>query len=277
MTGKPSSASLHQIPLYVKYPLCGIVLCLAGTILLFYGTVVVGSFTKQWPFDYSFSLENYVWSFQFGGEYLKDTILIAAASTPIAGILGMIIAFLVVRQHFPGKGVLEFSSMLTFALPGTVVGIGYILAFNQKPFLLTGTATIIGLAFIFRNMPVGVRAGIASLHQIDPAIEEASTNLGAGTVRTFSQVLLPMIFPALFAGMAYTFVKCMTAISAVIFLVSGKWQLATVAILGAVDNGLYGAAAALSVLVILISLLALGLMWIFVGRSALERIVQGGR
>lgn len=276
ITGKPSSASLQQVPPYIKYPLFSLVLFFALTILLFYGMVVFGSFTKHWPFDNTFSLDNYAWSLSFGGQYLKDTVLIAAVSTPIAGMLGMLVAFLVVRQHFRGKSFLEFSSMLTFALPGTVVGIGYILAFNQPPLLLTGTAAIIALAFIFRNMPVGIRAGIASLQQIDPAIEEASTNLGAGTVRTFNAILLPMILPALFAGMAYSFVKCMTAISAVIFLVSGKWQLATVAILGAVDNGLYGAAAALSVLVILICLGALGLMWLFVGRSALERMVGGG-
>jgi len=203
-------------------------------------------------------------------------VLIAAASTPVVGILGMVIAFLVVRKRFVGKGLLEFSSMLTFALPGTVVGIGYILAFNQPPLVLTGTATIIGLVFVFRNMPVGIRAGISSLQQIDNAIEEASTNLGAGTARTFTRVTLPMIFPAMFAGMAYSFVKCMTAISAVIFLVSGDWQLVTVKILAEIDNGNFGTAAALAVMVIGISLAALALMWVFVGRSAMERIVRGG-
>ena len=276
ITGKPSSAQLQTIPAYLKIPLFATVTLFTGIILMFYGTVVFGSLTKAWLVDNSFSLGNYVDAINRGAQHFKDTVLIAAASTPVVGILGMVIAFLVVRKRFVGKGLLEFSSMLTFALPGTVVGIGYILAFNQPPLVLTGTATIIGLVFVFRNMPVGIRAGISSLQQIDNAIEEASTNLGAGTARTFTRVTLPMIFPAMFAGMAYSFVKCMTAISAVIFLVSGDWQLVTVKILAEIDNGNFGTAAALAVMVIGISLAALALMWVFVGRSAMERIVRGG-
>ena len=111
--------------------------------------------------------------------------------------------------------------MLSFAVPGTVVGIGYILAFNQPPLMLRGTAAIIVLLFIFRNMPVGIRAAAASLDQIDSSLEEASTNLGAGSLTTFRRILLPLIAPAFFAGLAYSFVRCMTAISAVIFVVSG--------------------------------------------------------
>lgn len=276
ITGKPSTASIPKTPLTLKVPIFTAVVMLAGIIMMFYGTVIFGSLTTQWLTDNSFSLNNYVDAINRGAEHFRDTLLIASISTPIVGLLGMIIAFLVVRKRFMGKGILEFSSMMTFALPGTVVGIGYILAFNQPPLLLTGTAFIIGIAFIFRNMPVGIRAGIASLQQIDSSIEEASTNLGAGTTRTFTYVTLPMILPAVFAGMAYSFVKCMTAISAVIFLVSGRWQLVTVKILAEIDNGNFGAAAALAVMVIGISLAALGLMWVFVGRSAIERIVRGG-
>lgn len=276
ITGKPSTASPQKLPAYLKVPLFATVTFFAGVILLFYGTVVAGSFSKAWLVDNSFSLNNYIDAINRGAEHFKDTVLIAATSTPVVGVLGMLIAFLVVRKRFVGKGLLEFSSMMTFALPGTVVGIGYILAFNTPPLVLTGTALIIGLAFVFRNMPVGIRAGIASLQQIDHSIEEASTNLGASTTRTFTRITLPMILPAMFAGMAYSFVKCMTAISAVIFLVSGKWQLVTVKILAEIDNGNFGTAAALAVLVILISLAALAGMWVFVGRSAMERIVRGG-
>lgn len=276
ITGKPSTAAIQKLPAYLKLPVFATVVFFAGVILLFYGTVVAGSFSKAWLVDNTFSWNNYVDAINRGAEHFKDTVLIAATSTPIVGLLGMIVAFLVVRKRFVGKGILEFSSMMTFALPGTVVGIGYILAFNQPPLVLTGTALIIGLAFVFRNMPVGIRAGVASLQQIDHSIEEASTNLGASTTRTFSRITLPMILPAMFAGMAYSFVKCMTAISAVIFLVSGQWQLVTVKILAEIDNGNFGTAAALAVLVILISLAALASMWVFVGRSAMERIVRGG-
>jgi iron(III) transport system permease protein len=182
----------------------------------------------------------------------------------------MFIAFLVIRKKFIGRGLMEFVSMLTFAVPGTVVGIGYILAFNQKtalfPFVLTRTAWIITTLLIFRNMPVGIRSGIAALQQIDPSIEEASTDLGANSNKTFRKITLPMIAPAFFSGLAFSFVKAMTAISAIIFVVSGRWNLITVAILGFVDNSQYAQAAAMSLLLIAIVLVALGVIQAMVGR-----------
>ena len=219
-------------------------------IFLFYGLVFVGSFTKLWGLDYSFTLENYSDAFTLGWDYIKDSLLLAAIATPFTGILGMVIAYIVERKKPPGSKWLEVISMLTFAVPGTVVGIGYILSFNQKPLLLQGTATIIVLLFIFRNMPVGIRAGIASLKLISPQIEEASTNLGASNFTTFTKITLPLIAPAFFAGLVYSFVRSMTAISAVIFVVSGSWNLITVAILGFVENSDLSQAAALSMILV---------------------------
>jgi len=115
-------------------------------------------------------------------------------------------------------------------------------------------------------MPVGVRSGIAALQQIDPSIEEASTDLGADSNTTFRRITLPMIAPAFFSGLAYSFVKAMTAISAVIFVVSGKWNLITVAVLGFVDNAAYAQAAAMSLLLILIVMVALGIIQLVVNR-----------
>ncbi len=111
--------------------------------------------------------------------YDRDTLIVALCSTPVSGVLGMLIAFLVVRTSFPGKGLLEFTSILNFAVPGTVIGIGYILAFNRPPLLLIGTLAILVLNFVFRYIPVGIQSGIAVLRQIDPSIEEAAQNLGA--------------------------------------------------------------------------------------------------
>ena len=160
--------------------------------------------------------------------------------------------------------------MLTFAVPGTVVGIGYIIAFNTPTFVmpvtLTGTGMIIVILLVFRNMPVGIRNGIASLQQIDPSIEEASIDLGADSGMTFRKITLPMITPAFLSGLVYSFVRSMTAISAIIFVVSGKWNLITVAILGFVDNSQYAQAAAMSMMPIAIVLVALGLIKLFTDR-----------
>jgi iron(III) transport system permease protein len=271
VTGKPSPARLSVEPATRRllFILC---LSVTGVILLLYGTVIFGSFVTLWGANYTLTLKHYVYVFNIGARYLRDTLILAGVATPITGLLGMIIAFLVVRKEFVGKGLMDLTSMLTFAVPGTVVGIGYILAFNERPLLLTGTGSIIVLLFIFRNVPVGIRAGVAALQQVDKAIEEAATNLGAGSGRTFATITLPLIAPAFFSGLAYSFVRCMTAISAVIFVVSGKWNLITVAILGLVENADLSPAAAFSLVLIAIVLVVLGLIQMGVGRVATSQM-----
>lgn len=271
VTGKPSARSLRPDP---RVRLVCFAACLVATaaILSLYATVLASSFVRQWGANHAATLQHYGDVVRVGGRYLRDTLLLAAIATPVTGLLGMVIAFLVVRTRFAGRGLMEAASMLTFAVPGTVVGIGYVLAFNEPRFgvlpPLTGTAAIIVLLFIFRNVPVGIRAGVAALQQIDPAIEESARNLGAGRARTFVDVVLPLIAPAFFSGLAYGFVRCMTAISAVIFVVSGRWNLITVAILGLVENSDLSQAAAFSMVLIVLVLAALGLLQLAVGRLA---------
>ena len=274
VTGKPSSQRTKADKPAVKVLFLVICTLLTAAIFLFYGMVVIGSFVKIWGADYGFTLNNYQHVFTIGGKFIKDTLTLSAVATPIAGILAMIIAFLVVRKEFPGKKLMEVVSLLSFAVPGTVIGIGYILAFNEKPLLLTGTATIIIILFIFRNMAVGVQTGIAELQQIDPAIEEASTDLGASSSTTFRKITLPLITPAFFSGLAFTFVKCMTAVSAVIFVVSGKWNLITIAILGSVENSDLSQAAAFSIVIIIFILIALAVIQLLVNKIGVRRGVQ---
>jgi len=271
VTGKPSATRIKMDRPLTKYSIFGLCILLAAVVFLFYGMVFFGSLVKLWGANHTLTLNNYKHVFTVGGEFIKDTLLLSSIATPIAGILAMIIAFLVVRKNFPGKRLMEMVSLLTFAVPGTVVGIGYILAFNEPPLVLTGTAAIIILLFIFRDIAVGVQTGIAELQQIDPSIEEASTDLGADSSFTFRKITLPLITPAFYSGLAFTFVKCMTAISAVIFVVSGKWNLITIAILGSVENSDLSQAAAFSVVIIVFILLALWLIQFLVNQ------VGGGR
>ncbi|MBA7565835.1 hypothetical protein ES708_07520 [subsurface metagenome] len=270
VTGKPTGATIKKLEWYIKAPVYSFCVFFAVIVFLFYGMIVYGSFQTLWGVDATLTLRNYIETFQVGKDYLIDSLTLATIATPITGILGMFLAFLIIRKKFIGKGLMEFVSMLTFAVPGTVVGIGYILAFNVKsnlfPIVLTGTAWIIITLLIFRNMPVGIRSGIAALQQIDPSIEEASTDLGADSNTTFRRITLPMIAPAFFSGLAYSFVKAMTAISAVIFVVSGKWNLITIAVLGFVDNAQYAQAAAMSLILISIVLVALGIIQLIVNR-----------
>lgn len=270
VTGKPTSATIKNLEWYIKAPVYAVCIGFAAIVLLFYGMVVWGSFQKLWGVDSSLTLRNYTQMWKMGKGYIVDSLLISAIVTPITGVLSMFIAYLTTRKQFPGRNFIEFSSMLTFAVPGTVVGIGYILAFNTPsllmPFTLTGTGFIIMILLVFRNLPVGIRNGVAAIQQIDPSIEEASIDLGADSSMTFRKITLPMITPAFFSGLANCFVRSMTAISAIIFVVSGKWNLITVAVLGFVDNSQYAQAAAMSLLLIAIVVAALGLIKLFTDR-----------
>ena len=161
--------------------------------------------------------------------------------------------------------------MLSFAIPGTVVGVSYILAFNVPPLELTGTGVILIISFVFRNMPVGVRAGIASMSQLDKSLDEASLTLGANTWQTFRKVILPLMRPAILAALVFSFVRAMTAISAVIFLVSAEYNMATSYIIGRVENNDYGIAIAYSTTLIFVMLTAILLFQLLVGRNQTSR------
>jgi iron(III) transport system permease protein len=161
--------------------------------------------------------------------------------------------------------------MLSFAIPGTVIGVSYILAFNVPPIEITGTALILIVCNVFRNMPVGVRAGIASLSQIDRSLDEASTTLGARGLTTLRRVLLPLLKPAIVAALVYSFVRAMTALSAVVFLISAEYDWATTYIINRVTNGDYGVAIAYSTVLIVLMLAVIWLIQRLVGETRLGR------
>jgi iron(III) transport system permease protein len=216
--------------------------------------------TKLWGFDYTFTWEHIKGLSPTGWHVFRTTAWLSAIAAIPSTAVGFLIGYLVTRVSFPGRDALEFSSMLSFATPGTVMGIGYILAFNTGTLLLTGTELIIILAFVFRNMPVALRAGVASIHQIDRSLEEASTMLRAGSFTTLRRIVVPLVRMAVLSGLIFSFVRAMTAISQVIFLISPRTNLATTQILSYVNYGSVGPAAALSwVLVVFMALVIVGL------------------
>lgn len=257
VTGKPTQSSNNVVSPAARWFLFGASLAIALVIITVYASIVWGALAESWGNSSKITLRNFAYVFRVGWEAVTDTMVIAGLSTPISGILGMVIAFLVVRKVFPGRRFMEFSSMLSFAVPGTVIGIGYILAFNQAPFYLTGTLAILVLNFIFRYIPVGIQGGVAVLNQIDPSIEEAAVDLGADSSKTFRKITLPLMIPAFFSALLFAFVRSMTAISAAIFLVSARWKFMTVQIMNQVESGNIGAAAAFSIILVGIVLVAM--------------------
>lgn len=276
VTGRPASGSPMPLPRALEIGLLTFCIAWCAFTLVIYVSVVSGGFVEIWGINNTFTLRHYRQLLRDGMDALQTTLILAGVSSPLTAVVGILLAYVVVRHRFAGRGILEFTSMLSFAVPGTVIGIGYIMAFNQSPFLLTGTATIIVISFIFRNMPVGIRSGVAALAQIDQALEEASVTLRASFATTIRRVVLPLIRPAIVSALVFSFVRAVTAISAVVFLVSAKWQLSTKVILDQAENGRYGLATAYSTVLILIMAAAIAFMYLIVGRRAAVGGVEGG-
>ena len=283
VTGKGDAGLPVPLPRGLRWLCYGIAIPWALLTLVIYVTIFVGGFVKSVGRDYTFTLDHFLAAFaietgqrglHFVGaawQSLTTTLMIALVAAPITAGIGLLTAWLLSRQSFAGKRAFEFGTLLSFAIPGTVVGISYILAFNVPPFELTGTAAILVICFVFRNMPVGVRAGIATLSQIDKSLDEASHTLGARSATTLRRVVIPLLRPAIIAALVYSFVRAMTAVSAVIFLVTAEYNMATAYIVGRVEAGEFGIAIAYSCVLIAIMLAVIGLIQFGVGERKLGR------
>jgi iron(III) transport system permease protein len=208
-------------------------------------------------------------------DSLFNTIQVAAIAAPLTALIGLLAAYVVTRHRFVGRRAFEFLTLVSFAIPGTVIGVSYIVAFNVPPLELTGGIAILVLCFVFRNMPVGVRAGVAALAQIDKTLDEASATLRASTMRTLTRIVVPLLRPAILATLVFSFTHAMTAVSAVIFLATAKYNLATVYIIGRVEAGEYPLAIAYSSVLIVFMLAVLLAVSSLVGEAKLGRRVAG--
>jgi iron(III) transport system permease protein len=258
VSGRPSGGRPAPLPPAADWALTGLFVIYATMAALLYGSLLLGGFVRVWGIDHRFTTMHYRDMVAAGLPVLVETARLAAIAAVPAALIGFLIAYLTTRHRFLGRGALEFAALLSYALPGTVMGVGYVLAFNQGGFKLTGTSAILIAAFVFRGMPVGVRSGMAALAQVDPVLEEASALLRASVPVTLRRVVLPLVLPALLTGFIYCFVRAVTAVSQVIFLVSPGHDLATVLLLSWAEYGHLGRGAALaSVLVVLLAAVVL--------------------
>lgn len=283
VTGKGDSGQHPELPGIVKWPVYGVVAMWTLFTVTIYGMIFYGSFVEVWGLNHTITLKHYATAFSVGWtehglhwsgaawNSFWTTIQIAATAAPLTAAIGLVTAYVLIRQDFAGKRSFEFMTMLSFAIPGTVIGVSYLIAFNVPPLELTGTAAILVISFIFRNMPVGVRAGVAAMTQIDRSLDEASLTLGANSWITFRKIILPLLRPAILAALVYSFVRAMTAISAVIFLVSADYDMATSYIIGRVENNDYGLAIAYSTALIFVMLAAIGILQLLVGERRIGR------
>jgi len=283
VTGKGDTGLQQGIPDWVRRLAYSIALPWALLTMTVYALALAGGFVKVWGRDWTPTLSHFgrafaidwgpngiVWA---GGAWssLFTTIKLAGIAAPLTAGIGLLAAWLLSRQRFAGRTALEFALMLSFCVPGTVIGVAYILTYNIPPVELTGTALILIVCFVFRNMPVGVRSGMAAMSQLDKSLDEAAATLRASTFRTLRVVVLPLLKPAIVTALVYSFVRAMTTVSAVIFLVSAQHEMATVFIINRVINGDYGLAIAYAAVLIVLMMAAIGLIQLAVGERKLGR------
>ena len=267
LTGKASRARALIEDRSVRVPLTTIASVISAFVLMMYIAIPFGALFKLWGRDYSLTFKWFAQLFRDDGfKAFTDSFVLSFIASPITALLSMIISYLVVKKKFKAKGFIEFVSMLAMAVPGTVLGVGFIRGFANGVFRtgfmqgIYGTGVILVIVFVVRSLPVGTRSGISALRQIDKSIEESAYDLGAGSAKVFMSVTLPLIKDSFLSGLVTTFVRSITAISAIILLVTPRYLLITCRINEFAEKGAYGVACAYATILIAITYAAIVLM-----------------
>ncbi len=272
LTGKASRARMLIEDKSVTIPLTVVCSLIAMFVIMMYICVPFGALFKTWGYDFTLTFRWFVRVFEKykGFKAFKDSFLLSLASAPITALLSMIISYLVVKRKFKAKGFIEFVSMLAMAVPGTVLGIGYIRGFVNGVFGtgflsgIYGSAAILIIVFVVRSLPTGTRSGISALRQIDKSIEESAYDMGADSFKVFMTVTLPLIKDSFLSGLVTAFVRSITAISAIILLVTPEFLLITVQINEFAEKGSFGIACAFATILIVITYGSVLLMNLFI-------------
>lgn len=252
------------------------VLCVVITLFVAasQGVVVLGALTKLWGIDFTFTLEHARYVFTHAGG-LFNSLGLAAAAALLTTALALLAAFLVQRTRVPARQGIDLATLLPAAVPGTLMGVAFILAFNSPPLKLTGTRTIIVLAMAISYLPVGYRICAAALQQLKLSLDESAANLGASKSAVLATITAPLLVQALLASFVFTFVQAVGTLSTVIFLVSFGTPLASVTILNLAEQGRWGRAAALATALIVVTMLSLAVLYLFLGKRLRPLEVMG--
>ena len=280
LTGKASRVRMQIEDRSVRIPTT-LMCSLVGLFVIgMYAMVPVGACFKLWGKDFTLTLKHFANVLSRDTKPFTDSLYLSLVAACVTSVLSMIIAYLIVKKKFIGKRFMEFTTMFAMAVPGTVLGIamlrGYITGlFHTNVMVLVGTSAILIIAFVVRSLPIGTRSAVAALNQIDKSIEESAYDMGAGSVKVFTSVTLPLISDSFFSSLVSTFARSITATSAVIFLISARYQLITPQIMTVVDRGQYSVACAYATIMMAIVYAAIGLMQLVVTRMSRSRRIKG--
>ena len=266
VTGRGSAMPRPPVARTVTWSCFGACLLLAGLIMLVYGVLVLSALVKAYPFNFTPTLEHFGY---VGAHFtsLRNSLIDAGAAAIGCSLFAILLAYIVQRKQWPGRVAIDFLAIVPAAVPGIFFGIGYATTFNQKWLDWLNRSVLITISLIFWNIPVGYRAGIAGLQQIDRSIDEAATSLGAGSLRAFRDVLFPMLRGPYLTGLVTAFVRAITTLSVVIFLFTPPTTTATITIFQLVNDFNWGGATAFTVSVIGMAVAVLTIIWAIGGRG----------
>lgn len=269
ITGKEISLNPFPVPKWVKWGLFSLTMFISLFILLVYGTLCYGAFTKAWGYDWSFTLENIQYVF-LKGRQIWNSIRYGFLSSLGAAFLAMVLAYIVQKKQVGLNKALDFLAILPGAIPGMFLGIGFVMAFNGKPLELTGTSTIMVLALLFWNIPTCYSAATAGLQQIGNSVEDAALNLGANSFRSFKDVIIPLLKAPFLSGFVLSFLRSVTCLSVVIFLYAPSTTVGTISVMVLVQSGQWGEAAAFTMILIAIAFSVLRLAQYVLGKQGIK-------
>jgi iron(III) transport system permease protein len=271
VTGRTSSIPRPPVPRAFSWACFGACLALALLILVVYGVLVASAFVVAFPNNLNFTLTHFAYVSSHGLS-LRNTLVYGGSAALLCGLFAMLLGYLVQRKTWPGRRVIDFVAVLPAAVPGIFFGIGYASTFNQPWLDWLDRGVLITISMIFWNVPMGYQAAVAGLQQIDTSIDEAAISLGADSLRSFRDVLFPMLHNAFLTGAVTAFVRAVTTLSVVIFLFTPGTTVATITIFQLINDFNWGGATAFTVAVIGLAIFVLVIVWTLSGRRA---IVQG--
>jgi iron(III) transport system permease protein len=253
VSGKASQQSHPPAPVWMARIARVVSYGAAALIGLVYGILAYGSISRAWGYDYSLTLRHFT---QLGRRIpsLVNTMLYSFWGAVLSVLLATVLAYLVTRRKIVLPGTFDFFTTVPAAIPGMFLGLGYVVAFNRDPIRLTGTSLIIVLALGLWNLPTAYRYAMANLAQLSEQLEHAAANLGARPLRVLSSITMPLLRGALLAGGTVTFLRNVTCLSVIIFLVTPRTPMATTDVLALVEGGEWGQAASLSIVLLGIAL-----------------------
>lgn len=200
------------------------------------------------------------------GRSIKNTAVMGIIALVVIIVIAVLIAYLVVRRSSTLNNTIDTISMLPYIMPGAVVGLGLLLAFDKKPLALTGTFAIMVISFIIRRLPYTIRSATATLMQISLSIEEAAISLGASKMKTFIKITVPMMANGILSGAILSWVAIVTEMSSSIILYSNKSITLTMSTYLAVLRGNDGMAAAFATILTVVTTISL-LLYLKISKS----------